>query len=99
MSGKHSGTHININYEKETVKIKRHDEDGNVTSSTDIKCYLTTACMRHNNENFDDNCYELKVLRWFRDNFVSKEDIEHYYKMAPYIVEGNQYTTFCQSDQ
>ena len=88
MSGKHSGTHININYEKETVKIKQHDEEGNVTSSTDIKCYLTTACMRHDNENFDDNCYELRVLRWFRDNFASKEDIEHYYKIAPYIVEG-----------
>ena len=38
-------------------------------------------------EKFDDNCYELKVLRWFRDNFVSKEDIEHYYQVAPIIVE------------
>ena len=38
--------------------------------------------------NFDDNCYELSVLRWFRDNFVSNEDIEHYYNTAPYIVEG-----------
>ena len=36
---------------------------------------------------FDDNCYELRVLRWFRDNFVSKEDIEHYYEIAPIIVE------------
>ena len=49
---------------------------------------MTTACMRHNNENFNDNCYELRVLRWFRDNFVTKEDIEHYYEIAPYIVEG-----------
>ena len=36
---------------------------------------------------FDDNCYELSVLRWFRDNFVTKEDIEHYYEVAPIIVE------------
>ena len=49
-------------------------------------CYLTTACMKHYLNNFDDNCYELTVLRWFRDNFVSKEDIKHYYKIAPIIV-------------
>ena len=50
-------------------------------------CYLTSACMKHFQEGFDDNCYELTVLRWFRDNFVSKEDIEHYYEVAPVIVE------------
>ena len=88
MSGKHSGTHINIDYDKKTVNIKKHNEDGSEKSSTDIGCFLTTACMRHNNETFDDNCHELRVLRWFRDNFVPKEDIEHYYKTAPYIVEG-----------
>ncbi len=42
--------------------------------------------MRNKMEKFDDNCYELAVLRWFRDNFVSKEDIEHYYEVAPIIV-------------
>ncbi len=30
--------------------------------------------------------YELNLLRWFRDKFVSKEDIEHYYCVAPNIV-------------
>ena len=44
--------------------------------------------MKYFQENFDDNCYELTVLRWFRDNFVSKEDIKHYYEIAPIIVEG-----------
>lgn len=39
-------------------------------------------------KNFDDDCYELRVLRWFRDNFVSQQDIQHYYKIAPYIVKG-----------
>ena len=39
-------------------------------------------------EQFDDNCRELTVLRWFRDNFVSKEAIEHYYEVAPIIVEA-----------
>lgn len=51
-------------------------------------CYLTSACMRYFKENFDDNCYELRVLRWFRDNFVSKADTEHYYQTAPYIVSA-----------
>ncbi len=51
-------------------------------------CYLTSACMIHMQENFDDNCEELTILRWFRNNFVSDEDIEHYYKIAPIIVEA-----------
>lgn len=38
--------------------------------------------------NFDDNRYELTILRWFRDNYVSEEDIKHYYKIAPIIVEA-----------
>lgn len=44
--------------------------------------------MKHFEEEFDDAGYELTVLRWFRDNFVSKEDIEHYYEVAPIIVEA-----------
>ncbi len=51
-------------------------------------CYLTSACMQHFQANFDDDCYELRVLRWFRDNFVSQEDIDHYYDIAPHIVEA-----------
>ena len=59
--------------------------DTNIGSGS---CYLTSACMKYFQENFDDNCYELTVLRWFRDNFVSKEDIKHYYEVAPIIVES-----------
>ena len=62
----------------------------NVNGSTEKSsgdCYLTSACIRYFQEKFDDNCYELTVLRWFRDNFVSKEDIEQYYEVAPIIVE------------
>jgi len=44
--------------------------------------------MKYFQENFDDNCYELTVLRWFRDNYVLSEDIEHYYDVAPVIVEA-----------
>ena len=43
--------------------------------------------MRYFQNQFDDNCYELSVLRWFRDNFVLEEDIKHYYEVAPIIIE------------
>ena len=61
-----------------TITTKSGDEP---RETTDTKCYLTSACMKYFQEKFDDNCYELAVLRWFRDNFVSKEDIEHYYDL------------------
>ena len=44
--------------------------------------------MKHYSEEFDDNCYELSILRWFRDTFVSKSDIAHYYEIAPTIVDN-----------
>lgn len=54
-------------------------------------CYLTTACMVEKNPNFDDNCYELTILRNFRDDYMTKyhqEDILYYYKVAPRILES-----------
>ena len=51
-------------------------------------CYLTTACMHKYKGNFDDNCYELTVLRWFRDNHITLAEKYHYYKVAPKIVAG-----------
>lgn len=50
-------------------------------------CYLTSACIAHYKDKFDDNCYELQALRWFRDTYVSKTDVKHYYEVAPIIVE------------
>lgn len=44
--------------------------------------------MKYFKKDFDDNCYELTVLRWFRDNFVLEKDIQHYYEVAPIIVEN-----------
>ena len=83
--------------EKETIHIKLDPKTGKGTivekntngskTTTNTKCYLTSACMSHYLTNFDDNCYELTVLRWFRDNYVPKKDIKHYYKTAPIIVE------------
>ena len=44
--------------------------------------------MMHMETEFNDCCYELMTLRWFRDNYVSEEDIKHYYVTAPIIVEA-----------
>ena len=84
----HDAAHVNINYDKESWSSTTHGPDKNDTNSGSGGCYLTSACMKYFQENFDDNCYELTVLRWFRDNFVSKEDIEHYYEVAPISVES-----------
>ena len=63
-------------------------QDGVKTHSSGSGCYITSACMEHFQDEFDDNCHELTVLRWFRDNFVSDEDVELYYSLAPTIVEN-----------
>ena len=78
--------HININYEKGTFTI--NEKSNGEKTSTDCSCYLTTACMRNKMSQFSDKCEELLILRWFRDKFVSKEDIEHQYEIAPIIVEN-----------
>ncbi len=83
---KHESIHIAIDSDDKSAHII--DTTNGDTEHTDIKCYLTTACMRHFKENFDDNCYELQVLRWFRDNFVSERNKEYYYEMAPIIVKN-----------
>ena len=84
----HDAVHVNINYDKESWTSTTHGPDKSDTRPGSGGCYLTSACMKYFQEKFDDNCYELTVLRWFRDNFVSKEDIEHYYEIAPIIVEA-----------
>ncbi len=84
----HDAAHVNINYQKKSWSSETHDSSKSNSSNGSGGCYLTTACMKHFKEDFDDSCYELRVLRWFRDNFVSKEDIDHYYDIAPTIVIG-----------
>ncbi len=84
----HSATHININGQTGKGSIVEHGTKHSNPQKTDTQCYLTTACMQHFQDEFDENCYELTVLRWFRDNFVAKEDITLYYEVAPIIVEN-----------
>lgn len=87
-SGEHTRDSIHYDTTSGKGKIDSHNADKSSKSSTDTSCYLTTACMKHFLDDFDDNCYELTVLRWFRDNFVSKEETEHYYNIAPKIVHS-----------
>lgn len=55
-------------------------------------CFITTACMKIMQSNFDDKCHELEALRDLRDNYiqhlpVGKEIIEAYYLFAPEMVK------------
>lgn len=83
----HNSTHVKSDLNENWARVDNDRENGTQEKSSGSGCYLTTACMIHMQENFDDNCNELMTLRWFRDNFVSKEDIIHYYEVAPIVVE------------
>lgn len=53
-------------------------------------CFLTSACVEA--KGLPDDCYELTVLRKFRDGYLVKQEsgkceIAHYYHVAPVIVE------------
>lgn len=84
----HNSTHITSDLNENWERTDNDRDNGTQTHSSGTGCYLTTACMKHMQKKFADNCEELTVLRWFRDNFVSEEDINHYYKTAPIIVDG-----------
>lgn len=52
-------------------------------------CFLTSACVEAKGS--ADDCYELTVLRKFRDGYLAglecgKCEIDHYYHVAPAIV-------------
>ena len=57
--------------------------------NVDEGCFLTTACIKY--YQLDDNCYELKTLRNFRDNYLLKQKatirlVQQYYHLAPKVV-------------
>jgi hypothetical protein len=52
-------------------------------------CFITTSCVKY--FGLPDNCYELQILRKFRDNYLLKskkgqELVFQYYLLAPAIV-------------
>ena len=84
----HNSTHIQTDISGNWERTDNDRTNGTQTHSSGSGCYITSACMEHFQDEFDDNCHELTVLRWFRDNFVSDEDVELYYSLAPTIVEN-----------
>lgn len=83
----HKGLHVNIDYDKGEWNSNYHEENHENPDPGSGGCFLTTACMKMQADSFDDNCYELTTLRWFRDNYVSKADIDKYYNIAPHVVD------------
>lgn len=54
-------------------------------------CFITTAVCEYLNK--PDDCWELMLLRHFRDNYMQSTDkgqmlVEQYYSIAPFIVEA-----------
>lgn len=87
VDGDHSGVHINIDYKNGgSWNTQTHDEGHSNSERNSGDCFLTSACMKAQSDTFDDNCYELRTLRWFRDRHVSADDIAKYYQIAPAIV-------------
>ncbi len=84
----HNSTHVKSDLNENWNRTDNDRNNGSQDKSSGTGCFLTSACMKHFKDKFDDNCYELTVLRWFRDNYVAKEDIKHYYEIAPIIVEA-----------
>lgn len=88
----HSAVHTSFKETEDGYRLRSgsHNEDRSEKedTTTDLKCFLTTACMRYMEKNFRDDCYELEALRWFRDYYVLEEDKKQYYEIAPLIVEA-----------
>lgn len=85
------GTWVNVNSndDKGHVNVygsdpkKPHDESIHVNID-----YNNSSFTINEKSNGVKTSTDWTILRWFRDKFVSKEEIEHYYKTAPIIVSA-----------
>lgn len=53
----------------------------------DKKDYFKAACMYHYQENYQENCEEMKAIHHLRICFIDLKEREHYEKVAPKIIE------------
>lgn len=72
-----------------TMKISRSDFESLQSGFKSHPCYITTAVCASRNQG--DNCYELNLLRDYRDHYLSSTEegeriVEEYYNVAPTIV-------------
>jgi hypothetical protein len=87
-NAEHNSTHVKSDLNENWERTDNNRDSGTQDKSSGSGCYLTTACMKNRQSDFEDSCIELMTLRWFRDNFVSKDEINHYYQIAPIIVDS-----------
>ena len=79
--GHYEGVKDRAKYEHMAEKLNSEDDDSSGG------CFLTMACCE--NKGLPDDCYELEVLRDFRDNYMMSEhyeEVTRYYEQAPGIV-------------
>jgi len=70
---------------------QHYDSDGNKDGHSEDKsgCFISTACIK--SKGLPDNCYELNMLRLFRDQYIKtlpqgEQIIQEYYSIAPRIL-------------
>jgi len=73
-------------YHKNTIRKRK----GYYQTKSDSGCFITSACIR--SKGLPDDCYELQVLRNFRDTYITSNErgmklINEYYRPAPLIVQ------------
>ncbi len=93
-----SGANVNLknsNGDTALALAKKHYHTAIVSylkahGAVDSDCFITTAICEHIGK--PDDCYELEVLREFRDSWLLKQVdgeqlVDEYYRIAPHIVE------------
>lgn len=85
------GDYIDSDMYDRYCKNYSYDECPIYKGSSSGGCYLTSACVV--SRGLPDNCYELELLRKYRDTWLKDSEgglavIAEYYAMAPKIVEA-----------
>jgi hypothetical protein len=47
---------------------------------------LKRTCQEYFQQSFKEDCYEMQILNWFKDNFVSDEDMMNYYEISTFLI-------------
>ena len=88
-----SASGYNASNDADQSRIESNDSSNPSTDEVQSGsgCFLTTACVSAMKNDFRDNCYELTILRAFRDSYAKSKyvsEIERYYKIDPHIVNA-----------
>ena len=87
------GLGVTLNKKKALKLYKLAADQGLIRAKIKLKkenCFITTAVCNHYKR--PDDCYELNLLRWYRDTWLVDQDngsslISEYYCIAPEIVD------------